>query len=250
MTSAVQDHPHTALDLLFGPGNDTPEAMARQLLSAGADGDLGHALENLPRATRDAAVRETTAAAAGLLNVDLFGGLVAGWRKHHDLTAAAQRTLAVPGSVELVDMAGHQITTSQHPSIKVLVNEAEVATIQLGLSLVFRVTAMGARISAGRLVALHSGRCDLTVTLAVQGTTVLTKQAHLTLPGVIPLGRGIRLLAAHHYPASPGEAEREDSGHAQQMAPERQGTSQPSASPGAQRGTGASAPLHIGEWTY
>jgi hypothetical protein len=250
MTSAVQDHPHTALDLLFGPGNDTPEAMARQLLSAGADGDLGRALENLPRATRDAAVRETTAAAAGLLNVDLFGGLVAGWRKHHDLTAAAQRTLAVPGSVELVDMAGHQITTSQHPLVKVLVNEAEVATIQLGLSLVFRVTAMGARISAGRLVALHSGRCDLTVTLAVQGTTVLTKQAHLTLPGVIPLGRGIRLLAAHHYPASPGEAEREDSGHAQQMAPERQGTSQPSASPGAQRGTGASAPLHIGEWTY
>ena len=113
MTSAVQDHPHTALDLLFGPGNETPEAMARQLLSAGADGDLGRALENLPRATRDAAVRETTAAAAGLLNVDLFGGLVAGWRKHHDLTAAAQRTLAVPGSVELVDMAGHQITTSQ-----------------------------------------------------------------------------------------------------------------------------------------
>ena len=250
MTSAVQDHPHTALDLLFGPGNETAEAMARQLLSAGADGDLGRALENMPRATRDAAVRETTAAAAGLLNVDLFGGLVAGWRKHHDLTAAAQRTLAVPGSVELVDMAGHQITTSQHPLVKVLVNEAEVATIQLGLSLVFRVTAMGARISAGRLVALHSGRCDLTATLAVQGTTVLTKQAHLTLPGVIPLGRGIRLLAAHHYPASPGEAEKEDSGHAQQMAPERQGTSQPSASPGTQRGTGSSAPLHIGEWTY
>lgn len=250
MTSAVRDRPHTALDLLFGPGNDTPEALARQLMSADTGRDLGRALENLPKATREAAVRETTAAAAGLLNLDLIGGLVAGWRKHHDLTAAAQRTIAAPGSVELVDMAGHQISISQHPSVTVLVDGAQVATIQLGLSLVFRVTAMGARISAGRLVALHSGRCDLTATLAVQGTTVLTKQAHLTLPGVIPLGRGIRLLAAHHYPASPGEAEREDNGHAQQMAPERQGASQPSASPGAQRGTGASAPLHIGEWTY
>jgi hypothetical protein len=158
MTPAVQDHPHTALDLLFGPGNDTPEALASQLLSAGADGDLGRALENLPRATRDAAAREAAAATAGLLNVDLFGGLVAGWRTHHDLTAAAQRTLAVPGSVKLVNMAAHEITTSQHPSVKVLVNEAEVATIQLGLSLVFRVTAMVASISAGRLVALHSGR--------------------------------------------------------------------------------------------
>jgi hypothetical protein len=244
MTSAVRDRPHTALDLLFGPGNETPAALARQLMSADTDGDLGRALENLPRATREAAVRETTAAAAGLLSLDLIGGLVAGWRKHHDLTAAAQRTIAVPGTVELVDMAEHQISISQHPSVTVLVDGAQVATIRLGLSLLFRVTAMGAKISAGRLVALHSGRCDLTAALAVQGTTVLTKQAHLTLPGVIPLGRGIRLLAAHHYPANPEEAESEDNGHAQHMAPERQGTGQPSASPAA------SAPLHIGEWTY
>jgi hypothetical protein len=152
--------------------------------------------------------------------------------------------------VELVDMPGHQITTTQHPSVRVLVDEAEVATIQLGLSLVFRVNAMGAKISAGRLVALHSGRCDLTVTLAVQGTTVLTKQARLTLPGVISLGQGIRLLAAHHYPASHGETERADNGHAQQMAPERECTGQASATSAALRGTGASAPLQIGEWTY
>jgi hypothetical protein len=79
---------------------------------------------------------------------------------------------------------------------------AQVATIQLGLSLVFRVTAMGAGISAGRLVALHSGRCDLTAILAVQGTTVLTRQAHLMLPGVIPVSPGIRLLAAGDYPVS------------------------------------------------
>jgi hypothetical protein len=250
MTPALQDHPHTALDLLFGPGNDTPEALASQVLSADANRDLGQALESLPSATREAAAREVTAAAAGLLNIDLIGGLLAGWRKHHDLTAAALRTLAAPGSAELVDMAGHQITATQHPSVTVLLDGAQVATIQLGLSLIFRVTAMGARISAGRLVALHSGRCDLTAILAVQGTTVLTRQAHRTLPGVIPLGQGIRLLAAHHYPASPGEAARADNGYAQQMAPERDGAGQPSASPAAQRGTGASAPLHIGEWTY
>ena len=240
MTSAPQDHPHTALELLFGTGNDTPESLARQLLPADANGDLGRALQNLPGATREAAAREVTAAAAGLLNVDLTGALAAGWRKHHDLTAAAQRTLAAPGSVELVDIAGYQITTTQHPSVKVLVDDAEVATIQLGLSFVFRVTAMGAKISAGRLVALHSGRCDLTVTLAVQGTAVLTKQAQLMLPGVIPLGRGIRLLAAHHYPASAVQAESADDGHARQMAPEPEGTIRP---------PGASAPLRIGEWT-
>lgn len=113
MTSAQQERPYTALELLFGPGNDNPEALASQILSADAGRDLGRALENLPTATREAAAREVTAAAAGLLNVDPIGELVAGWRKHHDLTTAAQRTLTAPGSVELVDMTGHQITTTQ-----------------------------------------------------------------------------------------------------------------------------------------
>jgi hypothetical protein len=55
---------------------------------------------------------------------------------------------------------------------------------------------MTAGISAGRLVALHSGRCDVTATLAVQGINVLSRQAQLMLPGIIPLSPGIRLLAA------------------------------------------------------
>lgn len=114
----------------------------------------------------------------------------------------------------------------------------------------FRVTALTAKISAGRLVALLSGRCDLTVTLAIQGTTVLTKQAHLTLPGAIPLGRGIRLLAAHHYPARAGHAEGADTGGAQRMAPEREGTIRPSGTRAAQGDAGVPAPLHIGEWAF
>src|SRR5947209_14596005 len=117
MTSALEDRPRTALDLLFGPGNNAPAALAQQIVSAGTDGNLGRALESLPQATREAAVREATATAAGLLDVDLSGVLVAGWRKHHDLIGAARRTVAVPGSVELVDMAAHQVTLNQHPSV-------------------------------------------------------------------------------------------------------------------------------------
>jgi len=202
MTPASPDRPSGALDLLFGPGRDTPEALAGQLLSAGADGDLGRALSELPEVTRKAAVREATAAAAGFMDVDLIGALVAGWRKHRDLTAAARRTVTAPGSIELVDMAGHQITMTQHPSVVVLVDGLQVATIRLGLSVVLRVHAMTAGISGGRLVALHSGCCDITASLAVQERTVLTRQAHLMLPGVIPLSPGIGLLAAGNDPAS------------------------------------------------
>jgi hypothetical protein len=218
MMPAVQDRPGTTtLDLLFGPGQDAPGALADQILSAGG-GSLSRALENLPKATCEAAVREATAQAAQLLDVDLISLLVAGWRTHHALTAAARHTLAAPGSTELVDLATHQITTSQQPSVTVLVDGRRVATLQLGLSVVFDVSALGAGISAGRLAALHSGRCDITATLTVQGTTVITRRTHLELPGIIPLSRGIRLLPAQDYPAGAEQAESAGDGLAQRTA--------------------------------
>jgi hypothetical protein len=55
-------------------------------------------------------------------------------------------------------------------------------------------------ISGGRLTAVYSGRCEITVTLAVQGTDLIVRHAHLELPGVIPIRQGIRLLPASEYP--------------------------------------------------
>jgi hypothetical protein len=74
------------------------------------------------------------------------------------------------------------------------------ATVELGLSVVFDISALVAGIRGGRLVAVHSGRCDATATLAIQDTKVISMQVHLELPGIIPLGRGIRLLADHGHP--------------------------------------------------
>src|SRR5690348_6210257 len=122
MTQAVQDNPHTALNLLLGPGDESPEALANQILSAASAVNLGRALENLPTTTYDAAVREITAATTGLLNIDLIEMLVGGWRKPHDLTGAARNTLAAPGSTELVDLATHQVTITEHPSVTILVD--------------------------------------------------------------------------------------------------------------------------------
>ena len=206
MTPAGQDHPGTTLELLLGPGQDPPEALAHEILSAGG-GSFGRALDDLPAATREAAVREATTQAAGLLDADLIGLLVAGWRAHHDLTTAARHTLAAPGRTELVDLATHEITTTQEPSVTVLVDGHRVATLQLGLSVVFDVSALGARIRAGRLAGLYSGRCDITATLAIQGTDIITRSAHLKLPGVIPVSPAIRLLAAGEYPAGEDPAE-------------------------------------------
>jgi hypothetical protein len=187
----------TALDLLLESA-DPPEALAREILALGGDQALG--LESLPPAVRATAVREAATVAAGLLQVDLIGVLVAGWRQYRDIVDAARRTLAAPGSTELVSMVTHQVTVAQHPSVKVLVDGRRVATLQLDLSIVFDVMALLAGISGGRLVALHSGRCDVTVILAVQGTELLARRAHLELPGVVSDEQGIRLLPVGEYP--------------------------------------------------
>ena len=76
--------PGTALALLFGQEADSQDAIADRIESADPE-NLDRALEGLPKATREAAVREVAAATAGLLNVNLIDMLVAGWRKHHDL---------------------------------------------------------------------------------------------------------------------------------------------------------------------
>jgi hypothetical protein len=208
MTTAGQDTTLTALDLLFGADTDAAETLAGQILSPGGDQDLGRALAHLPEMTRRSAVQEAATAAAGLLKVDLIGVLVRGWREHRDIVFAARRTLAAPASTELVSMSAHEVTLEQRPSVSVLVDGQRMATFELGLSIVFDVNALLVLISGGRLVAVRSGRCEITATLAVQGADLLVRQAHLELPGVIPLGQGIRLLPVGEYPARanlPGE---------------------------------------------
>ncbi len=196
----------SALALFTDPGQGFPEVAGHPLLSAEVAGNLP-ALERLPRITRDAALREVGTAISGLLDISLIGVLVSAWRTHHDLTTAARRTLAVPGSTEVVPLAEHQITGAMHPYVTVSVDGYRVATIQLDLSLAFDVKALLAGIRDGQLVALHSGHCDVTATLAIDQTDVVSKQASFQLPSVIPLNPGIRLLSATSYTAGPGYAE-------------------------------------------
>jgi hypothetical protein len=199
MTITAQADPSTAMELLFGQAEDATEALAREISSV-ADKNLGRVLEIFPEATRAAAVREATNAAAKLLDVDLIGVLVDGWREYRDITSAARHTLAVPGSTELVSLAKHQVAMAQQPYVDVLIDNKHVATIQLGLSLVFDVNTLEAGIKVGRLVAIHAGYCDITATLAIQGRNVITKSVRIQLPGVIPVTPGVRLLPSSEYP--------------------------------------------------
>jgi hypothetical protein len=202
MTTAGTERPLTAADLLFGSSQDASQALTREIMSASRAQNLGHALKHLPRVTREAAAREATSAAAGLMKVNLIDVLAAGWREHREVIAAARRTLATPGSKELVGVAPHRITTLQQPAVSVLIDGRRVHTLQLGLSIVFEVTGLVAGVSHGRLAGIHAGRCEVGVALTVHDIEVLTKRAHhLELPGVMALKTGFRLLPSSEYPS-------------------------------------------------
>jgi hypothetical protein len=202
MTTSGPGDVITAADLLFGSPQDAHEALARHVMSAGRT--MARAFERLPRVTREAAVREAAVAAAGLLKVDLMEVLVTGWREHRDIFTAARRTLDMPGSKELVGLAPHRVTTVQQPAVGILVDGRRVHTLQLGLSIFFEVTGLVAGIHAGRLAAVHAGRGEIGVALTIHELEVLTRGAHLELPGVKSLRRGFRLLPASEYPDEPG----------------------------------------------
>src|SRR5258707_14504516 len=105
MAPPLQAHPETVLDLLFSPGGDSAEALGREILSAGGSGELGHALADLPRVTREAAVPVDSTATAGLLDIDLIGMLVVRSRDVHDLASSARRTLTYSVNISLLDLA-------------------------------------------------------------------------------------------------------------------------------------------------
>jgi hypothetical protein len=201
VTTAAPDGVLTAGDLLFGSQEKAQEALRRHVMADGRA--FARSLVHLPRVTREAAVREAAVAAAGLLKVDLIEVLVSGWREQRDIFTAARRTLATPGSKELVGLAPHRISTMQQPAVGILIDNKRVHTLQLGLSIFFEVTGLVAGISHGRLDAVHAGRGHVGVALTIHEIEVLTKRSHLELPGHAGLKRGFRLLSASHYPDEP-----------------------------------------------
>jgi hypothetical protein len=198
-----QTPPVTACGMIFGETENAVAALS-QAISSGRTGGASHpALQGLSLATRDAAIREVSTLGAELLALDLGGLLVTGWRKYATLVQAARRTAAMPGREEIVDVITHRIGVASHPSVELLVNEVRVTTIHFALMLEFEVKALTAVIRAGNIVALESGTCATTASIAVEGVTVASRTAEFGLPVLIHLGNGVPLLPTRNPSQAP-----------------------------------------------
>lgn len=132
--------------------------------------------------------------AEGLLDVDLGDALVAGWQKYAALVEAGRRTLATPGSEEVVVLARHRVRSSYRPSVDLLVDGVKVNSFEFDLQVVFDLEGVSAVVSTGRLTALRGGRCEVRAALTLEGARLAERRHEVDLALIVPLSRPIPLV--------------------------------------------------------
>lgn len=186
--------PVTARLFLFGPReHDTIESIADAVDRRGVGGAVGAALSGLGKAGLTAVCDEVGRAAEHLLDMDVGDVLVSAWRMHRDLVAAGERTLATPGTEELVPLATHKVSSTHRPYVDLYVDDLRVHRVDLTLTLTFLVKGLLGVVRGGRLVGLRTGTAELTAALRCEDHDVAKKKATLDLPLVVPLGDGVPL---------------------------------------------------------
>ena len=179
--------PVTARMVLFG-------ADPRAVVPKGGWAAFREALGHVRAELRPALERELAVAVAGLLDVDLGEALLAGWRGHGQLRSAARNTVDRPGTTELVTVVTHQVTSTHAPHVDLVVNGVHVATVEVTVEIVADVDGLLASVRAGRLTALHAGRCRVTVTLRYGGVELASGAVTLDAPATVSLGSGVDLI--------------------------------------------------------
>jgi hypothetical protein len=178
--------------VLFEPGSDAElrGAMDRAGTTDSVEGRLG----TLPPRLRAVVLNEIVSVIERVLDEAVIDVLAAGWRKWEVLAAAGQRSLESPGQTEIVELVDHRITSTHHPAVDVTVDGVKVAEITLQIEIVIQLHALTAVVTQGRLVALRSGRGELSVDLALDGVPLTSASRQVELPIEVDLGEGIPLV--------------------------------------------------------
>ena len=179
--------------VLFGdsdPVSSLGQSPAWQATVVGLDTALGA----VSPAGRTVVQRELASAVTGLLNQDVGGVLMSGWRKHRALLAAAHATRADPSAREVVQLATHRVSTTHRPYVDVVVNGVTVTAVHFDVELALDVEAVVGTVHRARLIDIHSGQCVASANLACGGRTLITRQVTIDPRLAIRLGDGLPLL--------------------------------------------------------
>ena len=129
-----------------------------------------------------------------ILSQPLEDVLVAGWRKWGEIRRHAEATRTQPGVVHVVPLVAHDLVSAHKPTIRVLLNDAAVATVAFDLSLKFHLEGFRATIRDGALQSVKTGTARLGVTLAYKSQEIWSHRFDaVALPGELTFDPAIEV---------------------------------------------------------
>jgi hypothetical protein len=209
MTSATTQTGLTVRTFLLGSAPEDDTTRIRQLLSENdVVGRCGQDLTRLTQQGREAAEEQLASVTAGLLDLDLGGLLIYGWRTRERLIKAARETRQIPGRQDVVQLGAHRITSTHNPTVELLIDDVRVHTFRFQLTVIFDIDVAALIIRDGLLTALKAGDGAVTGTLTLEmpggDIDLANQQQKINLHLIINIGHGIPLLPADAgYRATP-----------------------------------------------
>jgi hypothetical protein len=189
------DIPLTMRSFLFDDpsGVATSEALGQALSEHGLAETTLRGTRRLAASAYGAVDERIGALVGGLLEMDLGDALVTGWRRYAALVDSARRTLAAPGTEEVLALATHRVAAEHRPHVDLLLDGVRLNSFEFMITCVFDLTGVAAVVRDGDLVALRGGSCLATVTLCLEGARLARRQQGfdpglvVRLPAPVPL---------------------------------------------------------------
>jgi hypothetical protein len=146
MTTAQANQSFGSPESLFSSSD-----IASALETSGVADLVRGQLRGFTQATRSQAVNEVERITAELTDLNPLQVIIDALSTYHELREAGRRTINEPDSEELVELIEHQVTFQNEPSIKVVVDGKQIASLHMLFSLIFQIQALTATVRAGRL---------------------------------------------------------------------------------------------------
>lgn len=175
-------------------GEDSTATIGRVVRNSGLVRSTIGGLHHVSSSTQKAVESEIGAVTESLLEVDLGDALVDGWRGYSALADAARRTLAAPGSEEVLPLVRHTVTWTSRPRVDVLLDGITLNSFEFEITFMFELTAVSAVIKAGNLAALRGGSCVVTGAFSLEGAKIAERKRRVDLGLMLPLVRPVSLL--------------------------------------------------------
>jgi len=195
--SLTAPEPLTMRSFLFDDpsGATTSEALGRAIEEHGLAESTLRGTRRLAASAYGALDERIGALVGELMQIDLGDALVAGWTRYAALVDSARRTLAAPGTEEVLALATHRISAEYHPRVDLLLDGVQLNSFEFTAAAVFDLTGVAAVVRDGALVALRGGSCLVTVTLCLEGARLARRQRDLDPGLVVRLAAPVPLVA-------------------------------------------------------